>query len=280
MAEFVDPTSNPEASNAAIASLLSGSTAEVAPTIAPQPHGFVRLPGGLVRGPDPTQVSYEAEVRELTGEDEEYIDRIRQGRPDRFVEAVLERGVVKVGDLPSSKQIISELLLGDAEFLMVEIRRATYGETVEYSDVTCPHCLGSMDLIIEIDDIPVTPLESTEARYFEVPLRKGGKAHVRMPRFSDLSSEFQNDKLTEAERKTLLLSRVVMSIESPSGERTAIEGSPDAARHLSSADRNAIVNALGKRRVGPAYNEVKFTHDACGEEVPFPITMGDLFPDL
>lgn len=280
MTEFVDPSLNPEASNAAISAVLNGGSPQQAPTIAPQPHGYVRLPGGLVQGMTASDVAYDAQVRELTGADEEYVDRVRSGRPERFVEAVLERGVVSIGDKPVNRQVINDLLLGDAEFLMVEIRRATYGETVEYEGVVCPHCRESMDLLIEIDDIPVSPLKNTDDRFFEVPLRKGGKAFVRMPRFGDLSADFQNESLTDAERKTLLLSRVVLSLQLPNGDRTPIEGSPDAARSMSAADRSAIMNALGKRRVGPAYNEVKFTHDACGEEVPFPITMGDLFPDL
>lgn len=275
----IDPTIDPERANSAIASLLADD-APTAPTIAPQPDGFVRLAGGLVRGLDASEVSYEAEVRELTGIDEEYIDRVRAGRPDKFIEAIIERGTVSIGDHPSSKQLIGELLLGDAELLYMEIRRATYGDAIEYENIQCPHCGETMDLTIEIDDIPIARLEKSEDRFFDVPLRRGRVAHCRLPRFSDLISELANESLNDAERRTILLSRVVLSVTDASGNTAPIAGSVDGARVLPTADRTAIIEALGKRKVGPKYNEVKFTHETCGEEVPFPLAMGDLFPNL
>ena len=276
---FSDPTLNPDASNAAVQALFNDSDTGPAPTIAPQPDGFVRLPGGLVRGLDVNEVAYDAEVRELTGADEEYIDRVRRGRGmDRFVEAVLERGVVEIGGQPVTKAVINELLLGDAQFLLNEVRRATYGEEIEFTGFRCPGCNEELEVTIDVADIPVHPLKDTSERFFEVPLRKGAKAHVRIPRFSDL---VDNTDTTPAEARTLLLSRVVLSIEDKDGNFTPVAGSSDAARALGLADRNSIINSLGKRTIGPAYNEVKFTHEgSCGEEVPFPVSVGDLFPDM
>lgn len=277
--QHIDPTADPELANAAVASLLAGDK-PTEPTIAPQPDGFVRLAGGLVLGVDAGEVSYDAEVRELNGIDEEYIDRVRKGRPEKFIEAIIERGTVSIGDHEASKQVIGQLLLGDAELLYNEVRRATYGDEIEFENVICPHCGESMDLSIEIDDIPVTRLEKSEDRYFDVALRKGKVAHCRLPLFSDLVSELSNEELNDAERRTLLLSRVVLSVTDGAGNVSPIAGSPDAARALPSADRTAIIEALGNRKVGPKYNEVKFTHETCGEEVPFPLAMGDLFPHL
>jgi len=277
--QHFDALADPTATNAAVAALLAEDKPP-APTMAPQPDGFVRLAGGLVRGLDASQVEYDAEVRELTGLDEEYIDRVRSGRPDKFIEAIIERGTVALGDSPTSKALIGDLLLGDAELLFLEIRRATYGDEIEYERVTCPQCGEVLDVVIDLDDIPVARLENSADRFFDVELRKGKVAHCRLPRFGDLVADLSNDSLNEAERKTILLSRVTLSVTDANGNTAPVGGSLEAARALGTADREKIITALGERKVGPKYNEVKFTHETCGEEVPFPLAMGDLFPTL
>lgn len=270
----VNALENPTAANAALSAAFADDK-PVAPVLAPQPHGFVRLAGGLVRGLDASTVEYDAEVRELNGADEEYIDRVKQGAPHRFIEAVIERGTVSIGGRTADKTAIGQLLLGDAELLYTEIRRATFGEEIEFEGVQCPGCRERLDVAIEINDIPVARLEKSEDRFFEVVLRKGDKANCRLPSFADLSSDLANEELTDAERRTLLLSRTVLSLTKASGETVPVD-----AVSLGTADRVKIIEALGNRKVGPKYNEVKFTHEACGQEVPFPLAMGDLFPNL
>jgi len=146
--------------------------------------------------------------------------------------------------------------------------------------VTCPQCGEVLDVVIDLDDIPVARLENSADRFFDVELRKGKVAHCRLPRFGDLVADLSNDSLNEAERKTILLSRVTLSVTDANGNTAPVGGSLEAARALGTADREKIITALGERKVGPKYNEVKFTHETCGEEVPFPLAMGDLFPTL
>jgi hypothetical protein len=45
-------------------------------------------------------------------------------------------------------------------------------------------------------------------------------------------------------------------------------------------DRKRILDAIENKQPGPQYNEVKFTHDSCGKEVPLFISAGDLFQGL
>lgn len=278
---MIDPLQNPEIANAQIAAALADNTSTTAPKIAPQPLGFVRLAGGLVLGNDPNEVVYDAEVRELTGEDEEYIDRVRQGRPEAFTQAVLERGVVKIGDQPSTASLIGNLLTGDAQTLLVEVSRATYGDTLDFEGVICPWCQGAVDVTVNLtEDIPVHRLQHSADRFFEVPLRKGAKASVRLPRVVDIMAVTDED-LNDAERKTVFLSKVVRTITDAKGNVTPVAGGIDEVRYLGIADRKAITDAVHeKNKVGHAYNEVKFTHDSCGKEVPLPLATGNLFPGL
>ena len=50
--------------------------------------------------------------------------------------------------------------------------------------------------------------------------------------------------------------------------------------NLSIPDRRAIIKALADKQPGPRLNEVKFTHQACGNEVTLLIGIGDLFLDF
>lgn len=274
MTDVISTDSNPELAAQAVQSLIAPD-APVAPTIPTPEPGFFSLPGGLVRTLG-AAAEKDAEVRELNGEDEEYVDRVKRGNPSKAYEALIERGLVQVGGEPLSKSDLREMLLADAEKCLIEIRRSTYGEDLEFEGLTCPHCNEMFDLSLSLDDIPVTTLERSEDRFFDVKLRKGGVAHVRLPRLADI---VETKDITGSEYNTLLLANLVLSIDE-NGERKPVAGNPDAARALGLADREAILRELNKRKVGPDWAATKFVHSTCGEEVPFPLEVGDLFPSL
>lgn len=264
--------------NAAVEKFLhNGGDRPAAPALVPPEPGFVRLPGGFTRGGVGADVVYDAEVRELTGADEEYLDRVKRGKPEKFTEALVERGLVSIGDNPATKTENGLLLTGDVEMILLEIRRSTYGDTLEYEDLTCPHCQDRFDLTLTLDDIPVRRLENSDERNFEVPLRRGGLCRVHLPRLSDLPAI--TAEATEAEANTALLANVIDVIERD-GRTTVVGGAVDEVRNLGLVDRRTILNELTKRRIGPDLEAVTFTHDVCQKEVPFPLTAGDLFPGL
>ncbi|WP_020142230.1 hypothetical protein [Terracoccus sp. 273MFTsu3.1] len=263
--------------NAAVEKFLHSGDAPAAPVLESPEPGFFRLPGGFTRGGAGADVVYEAEVRELTGADEEYLDRVKRGKPEKFMDALIERGLVSIGDAPASKDNIGLLLTGDGEKVLLEIRRATYGDTLEWDELTCPHCGERFALTLSIDDIPMTTLAKSEDRNFDVTLRRGGVAHCHLPRMADLPTLPAD--ATDAEASTAMLANVIDTIEER-GNVTFVAGAADAVRSLGLADRKAILTELSKRRIGPDLQAVSFTHDVCQKEVPFPLTAGDLFPGL
>lgn len=263
--------------NAAVETYLHGSDLPTAPVLQSPEPGFFRLPGGFTRGGAGADVVYDAEVRELTGSDEEYLDRVKRGKPEKFMEALIERGLVGIGGEPATKDKIGLLLTGDGERVLLEIRRATYGDTLEYENLTCPHCRERFDLTLTLDDIPIKSLGKSEDRQFEVSLRKGGVARVHLPRMTDLPT-LPSDA-TDAEANTAMLANVIDTIERD-GRTTFVGGTVDEVRNLGLADRKSILAELAKRRIGPDLEAVTFTHDVCQKEVPFPLTAGDLFPGL
>ena len=243
-------------------------------------NGSVKLVCGLVRKLG-SETIYNVEVQELTGEHEELIAKSRRS-PNiaRFVSTILECGIATIGGESAKKEDIKKLLLGDREQLLMEIRRVTYGDELSFFEINCPQCGELLDVTINLDNIPVVKLERSEDRNFEVQLRKGGKAEVRLPNGEDQEAILENTEATDAQRNTVMLERCVSSLTDKDGKQTHVAIRPVAVRELSVPDRHAILDEITRRQSGPRYNDVKFTHESCGKEVPLPLGLWDLFPHL
>ena len=281
--EYIDPLSNPSVSNSDIAALIKGDVIRGQKPQAELPADpFIRLPGGLVMGADPDDVKYEAEVQELNGMHEEQIAKARQsGRMDKFYNALLSCGTVSIGDAPATKEVLGALLLGDADYLIREIRRATYGDEIEFNELLCPHCGERYNLTLTLDDIPVRKLKTSSDRTFEVHLRKKGRsALVRLPLGSDREAITSSLELNSAEQNTLLLSRCVISITEADGEASLVANQTSPVKALSIPDRAKLLSEINDRQPGPQFDDVTYLHDACGQEVHFALTIGDLFLGL
>jgi hypothetical protein len=278
---YSSPLANPGAANAAIAAVLNQGGEVAKPEIALPAGGNFRLPGGYVLGNDFPSTRYDAEVRELTGADEEAITKARQGGVGKFISTLLASGTVSVGGEKTSPVLLSNLLLGDRDMLLLEIRRATYGDDIVWERYSCMHCGEEFRLSVTLDEIPIRRLEDPSQRIFEVELRKGRKAFVRLPVGNDQDAVLAiADRTTDSEQNTLLLSRCLISVVEADGSENAVTGNPEFARSLGIVDRQRILDAIENKQPGPQYNGVKFTHDSCGKEVPLFISAGDLFQGL
>jgi hypothetical protein len=279
---YTNPLANPSASNAAIAAILNDNGGQVAkPEITLPAGGNFSLPGGYVLGGDYASVRYDADVRELTGADEEAMTKARSGGLGKYIATLLSAGTVSVGGEQASTTLLSNLLLGDRDMLLMEIRRATYGDEIVWDRYSCPFCGEEFRLSVTLDEIPIRRLEDPAARIFEVALRKNRKAFVRLPVGSDQEALLAvADRLSDSEQNTLLLSRVLISVVEADGTENAVSGNPEFARSLGIADRQTILDTIEKKQPGPQYNDVKFLHDSCGKEVPLFISAGDLFQGL
>lgn len=273
-----------QAANAEIAALLAGTND--APLIDLPADDLVILPGGLVREGSVTKT---ATVKELTGEDEELLAKASQTvnpfRPNafHFIDRLLRCGVIQIGEFPESAtdELLKELLVGDREQLILGIRRATYGEELDIDNWACPKCGNVESLTMELSDIPVTELKNPEQEIlFDVSLRKGGTARVRLATGEDQIALYEKDDLTQAQRETILLSRCIIRVVTPQGVEQNVAGFPSLVLQMSVPDRHKILNELRERQPGPKYDEVKYRCDACGEEVNVAVSIGNLFLDF
>jgi len=275
MDEFRNPLTDPT-----VAQDINRVLADDSPMPVIQPPGddVVYLPCGLTH--QGTLITT-ARVRELTGADEEAISRAAtSSATEAFVTTLLSCGVTHLGDFPATRELLEELVVGDRDELLIGIRRATYGDQIDY-EMTCPQCKTRHAVRVGLDEIPRKKAETPGKTEFEVPLRKGRTAVVRMIRGSDQSAIVRATRergLTAAQADTMLLARTVIYIRDPDGTLHAVREVESMVReNMGMADRAAILKALAEHRVGPTEDGVPVPCSSCGNEMRAQVSVDVLF---
>jgi hypothetical protein len=227
----------------------------------------VTLPGGYIL-PNGELVT-KAEVKELTGADEEAISKA--GSTAKSLNVLLQRGLVKLGDKEVSKEDLDALLSGDRDAILLGIRKATFGKTLTVN-IRCASCSQEQTSDIDLDeDVPVKRLsDPVSDRVWEVQTKQG-VVHLSLPNGITQKKLMDNLDKTSAEINTMLLAGCVVSVNgSPSiGASTALS--------LGLSDRNNIIDEIIDRNPGPRLGEVKKVCKACGEYIFIPLSLLDLF---
>ncbi|GGT11611.1 hypothetical protein ACFFV7_36125 [Nonomuraea spiralis] len=172
------------------------------------------------------------ELTALTGHEEELLSR--PGQSARLVTEVLSRCVRRLGGLgPVTPAIARELLVADRHYLLLQLRRGTFGDLVR-ADLVCPwpDCGRRVSLTFSLDQVPVEEAREQAATY---TLWLGGtEVTFRLPNGGDQEELAELLAHDEAEATTRLLARCLL--------RLGTDGPPDRARvsALPAADRAAI----------------------------------------
>jgi hypothetical protein len=237
-------------------------------TIPSLPDTNIELPGGFYDPMEDSMVTT-AEVRELTGADEEAIVRISE--PGKALMTILEKATVTIGGKPADKETLSMLLAGDREALLLGIRRVTFGNEIELETV-CDRCPELQTFVIDLTkDVKVKTLDDRIAdRRFVLDL-KVGKVKVSLPTGNTQLKLINAPNKNAAELDTLLLSDCVQEIN-----EVPVLGQAQI-RNLGIKDRRTILEEIAKRNPGPLLSEVKKACSKCGQEVELPLTLADLF---
>lgn len=259
-----------ESGDAALAKAVGEDEYE-APEI-DEPDGFVMLPMGLKNHPEFGDVST-AEVRELTGLDEEKISRVvGSDNPWRVGTTLLECGVDRLGDKKPTRAMLDALPMGDRDYLLLHIRVMTYGETVTY-DLKCPFCDREQSVDVNLkDDIPLR--EDADQNPIKVDLTKGRTATVWVPTGKDdemILREQVKNSLTSAETDTLLIAECVSEISD------GVWLGRESALNLSVRDRAAILKAMTDGQPGPDFTQMMVQCVGCDDEYRLPISLPELF---
>jgi len=145
-----------------------------------------------------------ASLRPLSGRDEEWLARHRN-MPSAFrVSWLLNQCLLALDDAPVNSEIVKRLLVGDREFLMVQLRRITLGDRVQ-AVVACPECSKKMDVDFRLDQVPVQLRPQTEG-VFTMEL-SGRTVRFRLPNGGDQEAVVQQDNAVDALLDRCLIDR-------------------------------------------------------------------------
>lgn len=220
------------------------------------------------------QYHIDAEVRELTGVDEEKLAKVKD-EVQSFA-TVVALGTTRIGPidlegktLVERRGILGDLLLGDREKLFLSIVRVTFGDKKEVN-FTCMHCGAEQeaDLFLS-EDFPQSEGDVASLS-FSYTTMQGVELEYRLATGNDQEVVLERP-VSSAEANTLMLSRCIIKV---AGQRPL---DPLAfARGLGMKDRSTLLNELVDKQPSVSL-EVKTNCAACGEEVPLGISWGTIF---
>lgn len=264
----VNPTDNPRLTQQLIEEALTEPRAEHPAdvrTLRSLPVTSVRLPGGYESRDG---MVYDVEVRELTGEDEEAL--AKAPTVARVLMTILNRATVRIGDEKATPKMLDDMLAGDRETVLLQIRKATYGAQEEFI-LHCIECSGQQKTTVDLDtDVTIKTLEDPNDRRWTMHLRVG-EVQVQLPDGSMQRKVAGAQDKTVPELNTLLISECLVTVN----------GSPSlglgTARSLGLADRQAIIEEIAKRQPGPELGEVVKQCETCSADIPIPLNLAQLF---
>lgn len=263
----ISAAANPDLARSLVAQAVKpDAEASPPPMVADYPDTVVTLPGGrlLVDG----TVVKTAEVRELTGADEEAI--AKANTLAKQIDVILDRGVVAVGEETATADVLGSMLAGDLDHLLLSIRIATLGNEMSYGTVRCQSCSNESEQVVDLlTDVPSRTLNEDD-RYFSVAAR-GVSLEMNLPDRDCMKALANTTERSLPALNTVLLSKCISRIN---GLPVL---SPTQIRDLPIRVRDAALAAIGDRVPGPRLSEVSRSCNECSESIPLPLTLADLF---
>lgn len=213
-------------------------------------------------------------LREMTGEDEEYINRSDiKSNGAKVSTALLSRCVTSIGTLTKKAvgpkkwdEIFKSILVGDRDIMLLELRKQSIGSSIEVVH-TCPNkeCRAKLKTIIDVDELEITPYDGLREIPFELPkgyvdgkgvLHRNGK--MRRPNGLDGEILTPVAKNNMAKAESLLLSRICQFDDGAYIDQSVMA-------KLSMKDRNYLQELLNEHSFGVNMT-VPVMCDRCGEE--------------
>jgi hypothetical protein len=266
--QTINAATNPGLANKLATDAIAEKPEALEPAKIKSPSDIVvNLPGGYL---SPSGEVYRtAEVRELTGRDEEAI--VKANNLAKALGVTLSKGVVKIGEVMATEDVLDKLLSADRDAILLGIYRATFGDTAEFG-AFCSGCNEVKTAEIDIlNDIKVNFLaDPMEDRVFTIQ-GKNKEYLVKLPEGKLQRDLSNNIDKTSSELDTLLLEYCVLEIN---GNPVLGKGQ---IQMIGLSDRRSILKEIISRNPGPQFDDVKITCPDCGGEVVVPINLGTLF---
>ena len=265
MTKTISAAANPALANKMISDVVEDKPQQKEVKITSPSNNLVTLPGGYITATG--DVLDEAEVRELTGADEEAI--AKAPNVGRALLTILQRGTVRIGEEKADDKILDNVLSADRDVLLLAIFKATFG-----NKAIVPVLIEGEMKEVEVDldnDIEIKGLDDKiNDRIFSVKGRKDAFT-VQLPTGKTHREMVKNSERSSAELTTIMLEGTVLEING------APVLSKSQVQNLGIQDRKVIIDEINKRLPGPQFDNVFVTDPDTGKEVRVPVNFGTLF---
>ncbi len=215
----------------------------------------VSLPGGVFS--EEGRLLRKVELRPVTGGEEEWLARSASAPAAHVVSRLLSACLVRVGDGAAKADLAGSLLVGDRDYLMLQLRRMTLGNRLR-AVVVCPACAVRMDVEFDVDEVPVERPAEIAAAY---EVRSGGRrVRFRLPIGADQEAvaAMPLDAAVDA-----LLARCTLD---------------DGGGALSAEEREAVVTAM--EQAAPRVElDLDLTCPECSYQFAMPFDTSSFFLD-
>jgi len=247
------------------ADAVNNAIKEPAPELSSPEKVIVELQRGLV---DPnTGIWYtDAEVREMTGADEEYMAGLESKSTLTYAEymsSLIKRTVVRVGQMSTSDNpsVLDALTIGDRDILFLGVIRATYGRTKSFQ-AQCGNCEKLNDVTVDLEeDFPLLEPNVDLRSTLDVKIRNGETIKLRIPTAADNAFAAKVSK-SVAEQNSAMLAKCRV------WENGETQAQADSwAKGLNLGDRNTLIKSLTSIKAGPKLGEVDVPCAHCGHDM-------------
>lgn len=248
---------------------IAGST----PLIPNAPDCIVQLPRGLWRG---GSWKKEAEVRELTGADEESLSRAKESSD--FFDLVLAHGVVRIDNITlrgtpiaDRQGVLRDLLVGERSQLLMAIIAATYGNE-KTLNITCPHCQVEQEATLNLsDDFKPKVVDDLEVQSYTFHCKSGDVLEYRLMTGADQHEALKRKGATLAEQNSVVLEKCIVRLNGQ-----MVLDSRSFVMNMGMLDRNNLLSEMVAKQ--PDLDlDVQTRCVGCGGDILLPLGWGDLF---
>jgi hypothetical protein len=213
------------------------------------------LPGGLAL--EDGRVLRRALLRQLSGREEEWLASSAAERAALIATRLLGACLLDLEGEPGCPALARRLLVGDRDFLLLQLRRLTFGPHVA-AVFRCPACDAKMDAEFSLDEVTVEARPQALLYHLPVEQERGPPREVRfrLPTGADQEAVLE---LPAAEAAEALF------------ERCLVAPPPDA---LTPEQRAAVADAI-ERHAPQLDLELGLSCPECGQSftAPFDLTL-------
>jgi hypothetical protein len=245
----------------------------------------VFLPVGF-QDEDSGEVIQKATLNKMTGNEEAIIaDPKFRNNGGKMITALLASSVTALDEgNKANESIIRRLSSADRNYLLLELRRLTFGDEME-AHYRCSHCQGVTVIMEDLSSIDIRRLEEGKTMpEIRVTLQDGYKdpdgnwqyeCVFRLPTGEDEESA-GNRQDNPARQRDALLARCLEQIGDLEARRIRAMGIRILAS-LSMSDRLLIQKTLEEGALGPDLTRSVYC-DQCGREYRTSLDMSHFFP--